>query len=391
MKNKNKALMYGVLVGVVFSILAILLISKESLRQQEQANNSEDAGVLTLYTSRKEQLIKPLIAQFEEKFNVKVQILSAKAPQLISRLELEGQKTEADVLLTTDLANLVVAEKKGFFHAVSSAEIMARIPAKYRDAEGRWFGLSKRTRAVFYNKDAVKPSELSSYFNVAGEHWREKLLIRSSDNVYNQSLFAAIIANLGEEKASIWAENIVKNMARQPSGGDTDQLRAVAAGEGDIAIANHYYYYRLKNSSKAKDREVASKLGVFLPNQLPSINANDGLDGGLDEGSVAGASGLGEFVASHALDGAHVNISGAGVLSYSNNRFFAIKLIEFLASKEAQEYYAKVNYEFPVNPEAAIPSDLSELGIFKEDATSYKKIADKLPDAVLLFDKAGWK
>jgi len=233
------------------------------------------------------------------------------------------------------------------------------IPERYRDPAGEWFGLSLRARIVFYAKDRVNPAELSTYEALADPKWKGRICIRGSDNIYNQSLLASMIAIHGPVKAEEWAKGMVANFARKPQGGDRDQITAVAAGECDLAIANTYYYGNMITSSKPADKAAAEKVGVFWPNQGDR--------------------------------GAHVNISGGAVTKSARNKDAAIKLLEFLSGDEAQRIYAEVNQEYPVKGGVAWSDLVKSWGTFKADDLNVAALGDNNAAAVKIFDRVGWR
>ena len=323
------------------------------------AVSSAFAAEVNVYSSRKEHLIRPLLDAFTEETGVETKLVTDKAGKLIARLSQEGEYTQADVLITVDAGNLGNAKAKDLLQSIDSKKLQSIIPTHLRDKDNQWFGLSKRARAIFYRKDAVKKDDVRDYEDLSSSKWYKQVLIRSSSNIYNQSLVASLIANDGEGSASSWARSVVDNMARTPKGGDTDQLRALAAGEGEIAVANTYYYGRLIGSDDPKKNAVAEKIGIVFPNQ----NGR----------------------------GTHINVSGAGVTKHAKNKVEAVQLIEFLASKKAQKLLAKVNYEFPVNKKVKPHPVVAKWGKFKEDELSLTRLGELNTDAVLLMDRAGWK
>ncbi|MDH3387927.1 MAG: extracellular solute-binding protein, partial [Gammaproteobacteria bacterium] len=225
------------------------------------------AQEVNVYSARKEALILPLLKKFEATSGIGFNLITGKEDALLKRLESEGRSTPADVFITTDAGRLQRAKEAGVLQPIEDAVLSARIPQNLRDSENYWFGLSQRARIIFYVKDRVDPAELSTYEALAEPRWKKRICIRSSDNIYNQSLVASMIEARGVEATEAWARGLVANLARKPAGGDTDQLRAAAAGLCDIAIANTYYFARLATSGKAEDRKVAESLGVFWPNQ----------------------------------------------------------------------------------------------------------------------------
>ena len=333
-------------------ILLILIATISALVSSSEVN---------VYSHRHYDTDKKLFKIFEKQTGIKVNIIKAKASQLIKRIESEGKNTPADVLITSDVGRLVQAQNKGLFQVVQSNFLNKNIPEKLRQKDGYWFALTKRARVIVYNKDTVKADELSTYANLTHKKWYKKLLIRKSNNIYNQSLLASFIASDGRETAKQWAKGIVKNMARNPAGSDRDQMKAVIAGIGDICVANTYYLGKLLNSKKTSEREVAKKIAIFFPNQ-----------------------GVGER-------GVHINISGAGVIRYSKNKANAIRFIEFLVSKQAQEIFTSANYEYPVNPNVSMSDLLKSWGTFKEDNTPLEEFGINNANAVKVFNEVNWR
>lgn len=317
------------------------------------------ADEVNVYSARQEALILPLLERFERETGIEVNLVTAKADALLKRLESEGRSTPADVLITTDAGRLQRAKDADLLQPVDSPVLRERIPANLRDRDSHWFGLSQRARVIFYVRDRVDPAELSTYEALAEPRWKGRICIRSSGNIYNQSLVASMIETHGVARTEAWARGLVANFARKPAGGDTDQLRAAAAGLCDIAIANTYYFGRLVNSDKPKDQEVARKLGVFWPNQ-------DGR-------------------------GAHVNVSGAGVTRHARNPEAARRLLEFLTGNEAQAWYAEVNNEYPVVAGAPVSKTLRDFGAFKADSLNLTRLGENNRAAVELMDRAGWR
>lgn len=315
--------------------------------------------VLNLYSSRHYDTDEALYENFTKATGIKINRIEAGEDQLLQRMRAEGDKSPADVLITVDAGRLWRAQQNGLLQPLKNANLEKAIPAHLREAEGHWFGFSKRARVFVVNKDKVKPGDLARYEDLADPKWKGRLLIRSSTNVYMQSLAGSMIATLGEQATETWARAVVANLARAPKGGDTDQLKAVAAGEGDVAVSNTYYLARLINSSKAEDKDVASRLAVIFPNQGDR--------------------------------GTHVNISGAGVAKYSPNKANAIKFLEYLASPEAQNYFAKGNYEYPVIAGVPLHPVIQAWGSFKEDQISAAVFGRNNEEALKLMDRAGWK
>jgi iron(III) transport system substrate-binding protein len=317
------------------------------------------SGEVNLYSARKEKLIKPLLDRFTEATGITVNLVTGKADALLQRLQTEGRNSPADLLITTDAGRLHRAKEAGVTQAVESDLLSGQVPASFRDPQGHWFGLSLRARPLLYVKERVDPSVLSSYEALTDPRWRGRICIRSSNNIYNQSLVASMIAANGPEASEHWVKGLVNNFARPPRGGDRDQIKAAAAGLCDIAIANTYYLAGMLSSKDAAQREAAGKMAVFWPNQ----NSR----------------------------GAHVNVSGASVTRAAKNRDNAIRLLEFLVSKEAQSWYAQANGEYPVRNDVAASDLLTSWGRFKMDTLNLSRLGELNPQAVRLMDRAGWK
>jgi len=318
-----------------------------------------DSGEVNLYSARKEALIKPLLERFTEASGIEVNLVTAKADALLQRLQREGANSPADLLITVDAGNLHRAKAAGVTQPIDSAAVLEAVPEAYRDPDGHWVGLSLRARPILYVKDRVNPAELSTYEALAEPHWRDRICIRSSDNIYNQSLVASLIAANGVEATEQWAAGLVANMARPPKGGDRDQIKAAAAGQCDIAIANTYYLAGMLQSNDPGERAPAEKMAVFWPNQ-------DGR-------------------------GAHVNVSGAALTEAADNEANALRLLEFLLTSDAQAWYAEVNGEYPVLGDVEVSPVLAEWGEFKADDLNLAKLGELNDEAVRLMDRAGWR
>lgn len=331
----------------------------ESEVASEEATESEDAGVVNLYTSRHYDTDRELYDRFTEETGIVVNVVEGKGDELMERLDREGPATEADVFITADAGNLARLKEKELTQAVDSEVLTANIPDKLRDDDNEWFGLTKRARVIVYSKDRVDPSELSTYEALTEPEWKERVLIRSSENIYNQSILASFIELNGEEAAKEWAAGIVENMAREPQGGDTDQVVAVVAGEGDVAISNTYYVGRLLNSENPEEVKIGEDVGIFFPNQDTT--------------------------------GTHINISGAAVTKHAKNVENAIKFIEFLTSEEAQFVFAEGNNEYPVNPNVEPTELLASWGEFKEQDIDLTILGTNNARAIQLFNEVGWK
>lgn len=345
MKNMWRASVWLIALGVaMFTTYSAMAEDK-----QKQVN---------LYSASKEHLIRPILEVFEKETGIKVNVTNIGSSAMTARLDLEGKDTQADAVIVVDVANLYHLQEKGLLQPIESAVLIKNIPSNLRDNDNHWFGFTTRSRVIFYAKDRVNPDEIKSYADLVDPKWKGRILVRSSDNTYNQSLLASMIAHDGKEKALAWAKGVVANFARAPEGGDRDQLRAAASGVGDIVITNTYYYARMLHGEDEKDREYAEKLGVIFPNQNSY--------------------------------GAHVNIRGGGVTKYAKHKDEAVQLMEFLSSEEAQSFFAKDNFEFPVKPDVKWPQSLSVWGGAKFDALPLTQVGENNAEAVKLFDEANW-
>lgn len=317
------------------------------------------AEEVNVYSAREEQLIKPLLDAFSKDTGIKVNLVTGDDDPLLERLKREGVNSPADVLITADAGRLYRATQNGSLQAIQSAKLNQAVPANLRDPENRWFGLTYRARVIFYNKDKVKPNELSTYEALADPQWQGRVCVRSSNSIYNQSLLASMIQADGAAQAENWAKGLVNNFARAPAGGDRDQIKAVAAGQCDVALANTYYYAQMLYGKDAAQKAAASKVGLFWPNQNNR--------------------------------GTHINISGAGVTTAAKNKENAIKLLEYMVLDDAQRWYSSTNGEFPVKPGITASPELQSWGNFKRDPVNLSVLGKNNAQAVMLMDKAGWQ
>ncbi len=318
------------------------------------------ASELNLYSARHYYSDDALYEGFTKATGIKVNRVEASGDKLLARIRQEGRNSPADVLVVVDAGNLWLAEREGFFRPVRAKGIEDRIPARLRHPDGLWFGFSTRARIIVYNKDTVKAADAPKrYEDLADPRWKGKVCMRSSASVYNLSLMASLIHYLGEEKAEGWARGLVANFARDPKGGDTDQIRAIAAGECAVTLANTYYLARLMKSDKDADRAVAAKIGAVFPNQGDR--------------------------------GTHVNVSGAGVLANAPNPENAVRFLEYLLGPEAQTLFAGSNNEYPVAPGVAADSALAKLGNFKADSLGIHVLGENQARAQKAYDRAGFK
>jgi iron(III) transport system substrate-binding protein len=330
-----------------------LSVFGSDLRAEEQ--------VVNLYSAQQEHLIRPVLELFTKKTGIKVNLITGDAAGLVTRLQQEGIKTPADALLTADIGNLYAAKNRNLLQAIKSEKLTHNIPANLRDSEGFWYGFTKRARLLFVRKKDINDGLKNiQYTDLSEEKWQNGILIRSSEHVYNQSMLASVLLHEGEEKALYFAKGIVKNMARPPQGGDRDQLRALAAGEGKIAVANSYYYAMLLSDDKAlRDDLVAKEVVALIPNQKTT--------------------------------GVHVNIRGGGVTKTAKNKKEAIALLEFLSEPTAQEIFAELNNEYPVNK--AVSADKIEklYGKIKFDDVALEEIGKLQQKSISIIEQAGWR
>jgi iron(III) transport system substrate-binding protein len=315
-------------------------------------------GEVNIYSARHYPADEQLFSLFTKETGIAVNQIKGTGAELMERIKLEGAESPADVFVTVDAGNLWRAQDAGIFQSVSSPELDKHIPANLREPSGLWYSFAKRARVFVYDTNKVKAEEFSTYEQLADPKWAKRVLIRSSNNIYNQSLVASIIHNDGTEKAEAWCKGIVANMARAPKGGDTDQINALVAGEGDIAVSNTYYFARMLSGDDEALKTKLASFKVFFPNQADR--------------------------------GTHVNVSGAGVAASSPNKDTAIKFLEFLISPEAQEIFAGANFEFPVRDGAEAAAVIKSWGDFKEDEINVVELGKNNAEAVMLMDRAGW-
>ncbi len=320
---------------------------EEPKKEEKKEEPKKEAKVVNLYTTRHYESDDELYKKFEKETGIKVNVVNEKkAGALIEKIKSQKENVQADLFITADAGNLAKAKSAGILEMVDSAVLSKNIPEKYRDVDSHWFGLTKRARIMLYSKERVKPEDLKglNYDKLSKDaRWNKKLLVRSSSNIYNQSLVASFIEVLGEDGAKAWVKGIVSQMARKPEGNDRDQALAIKNKEGDIAISNSYYYGKLVNDKKpdSKYAGVADVVGIYFPNDDPN--------------------------------GVHVNISGIGLIKNAPNQEEAVKLMEFLSEVPQQEQFSSANYEFPVNKEAK----MSELLKSWLDAQNIKELNEQ--------------
>jgi iron(III) transport system substrate-binding protein len=315
---------------------------------------------LNLYSARHYQTDEALYTNFTKATGIKINRIELGDEPLLERLRSEGSKSPADVVLLVDAARLFKAQSEGLFAPVDSKLLQQRIPAQYRAQDNSWFGFSTRARVIAYNKATVKPEDVDTYAELADPKNKGKLCIRSGSHPYNLSLFASILARGNEAQTEQILKGMNDNMARAPKGGDTDQIRAVASGECSVAVTNSYYWVRLLKSTKPEDKEVVSKVALVWPDQTGN--------------------------------GTHLNLSGGAVAKNAPNRSNAVKFLEYLASDEAQAYFANGNNEWPTVKGVALNNpELESLGKFKADELPISAIAPRTVVAQKILDKVGFK
>ncbi|GAB1393124.1 Fe(3+) ABC transporter substrate-binding protein [Rhodocyclaceae bacterium] len=331
------------------TLLTSTLISCGAIAQEK---------VLNLYSARHYQTDEALYSNFTKQTGIKINRIEAKEDELLERIKNEGTQSPADIFLTVDAARLAKADELGIFAPLQSKVLEARIPAHLRSAD--WAAFSTRARVIIYNKTNIKPEDVQNYEDLASSKLKGQVCSRSGAHPYNLSLLASLIAHMGEQKAEEWARGVVANFARTPKGGDTDQIKAVAAGECGVAISNSYYFARLMRSAKPDDKKIVDNLGVIWPNQK--------------------------------TQGVHMNVSGGGILKTAPNKDAAMKFMEYLAADEAQRYFADGNNEWPAV--SSVKTDnpaLAALGNFKADTLPIPTLAKNAALAQKIYDRAGWK
>ena len=323
--------------------------------------NTNKSKEINIYSQRHYDSDKMQYKKFEEKTGIKVNVTKAGADELIQRLKNEGDNSQADLFITVDVGKLWQASDMGLFQKFNDQKVFDNIDPQFLDKNGYWVPVTYRSRVVVYSNERVKKEDLSTYEDLANEKWRGRLLVRSSSNAYNQALMSSLVANLGPEAVTSWSEAVVKNFARDPKGSDRDQVKAIAAGQGDIAIVNSYYIGLLLASEKEEEINAGKAVSVFFPNQ-----------------------GDGER-------GAHINVSGIALAKNAPNKENAIELIKYLTSVEGQETYVNNSYEYSVNPNVKPDEIVQAWGEFKKDPVDLNMLGIKRDEAIRIFDKTGWK
>ena len=330
-------------------LLIAVMASQVAVAQEKQLN---------LYSARHYQTDEALYANFTRQTGIQINRIEAKEDELLERIRNEGAKSPADVFLTVDAARLAKADELGLFAPVKSKVLEDRIPANLRSPD--WFAFSTRARVIIANRDQVRIEDIQNYEDLADPKLKGKVCSRSGSHPYNLSLMSALIAHLGEAKAEAWARGVVSNFARGPKGGDTDQIKSVAAGECGVAVSNTYYLARLLRSEKPDDKKLMDKISIIWPNQKSF--------------------------------GAHINISGGGMLKSAPNKDSAVRFLEYLASDDAQRYFADGNNEWPAVSNLTVKNPaLDAMGKFKPDSLPVATLAKNAAAAQKIYDRAGWK
>ncbi|MFN3961018.1 MAG: Fe(3+) ABC transporter substrate-binding protein [Parvularculaceae bacterium] len=323
------------------------------------APNTAPPGEVNVYSGRHYDSDLAIFDAFTAETGIKVNVIEAAGDALIERLALEGSASPADLFITADAGMLWRAKQRGVLRKIEDRAVLERTPDHFRDPEGAWVGLSKRARIIIYNKGAGAPAGLDSYEDLADPSLRGMICVRSSTNVYNQSLLAAIIAHRGREAALAWAKGVVANFARAPEGNDTAQIEATAAGLCRLAIVNSYYVARYAGTGDAAKDAIGARIGVIFPDQETT--------------------------------GTHVNVSGAGVARHAPNAAGAEKLLAYLLRDEVQAAFALGNNEYPIVAGVPPSGPVAALGSFREDDLSMAALGENQAEAVKVFDEAGWK
>lgn len=347
----------------IFTVLIVVAAAIAGCGMQignrEMAVVGPTAEALHIYSARHYAGDQKLFDAFTEKTGIQIIEIKGTAQELIERLREEGERSPADLLLTVDAGVLDAAKRQGALQPLRSETLKRQVPAQWRDEDDYWVGITTRARVIVYAKDRVDARELSTYEALTGDKWHGKLLVRSANNLYNQTLLSSFIQLHGKAMAEEWAAGIVNNLARPPEGGDRAQAKAIADGVGDVAIMNTYYIGQMLMSDRSEEVAIAADLGVFFPNQETS--------------------------------GTHVNISGAGVTAHAPKEEKAIQFLEFATSEEGQSILSRATYEFPVNQDADVPELLESWGAFKTQNIDYSRLGEYQQTAMDIFYKVGWE
>ena len=323
--------------------------------------SEKNSNEVNLYSQRHYAVDELQYKNFTKLTGIKVNVVKANADELIERLKNEGENSPADLFITVDAGKLQKAAEFELLQRVNNKIINNNVSNDLKDKNSFWVPITYRARIVVYSNDRVLKSELSTYEDLANAKWKNRILVRSSSNAYNQALMSSLVANLGSDMASNWSEGIVKNFARDPKGNDRDQVKAIAAGQGDLAIVNSYYIGLLLSSKNEEEINAGKSVSVFFPNQ------------GKNE------------------RGSHINVSGIGLTKNSPNKENAIRLMEYLTSIDAQNTYVNNSYEYPANPLVKPSKIVQDWGTFKIDTLDLNMLGKFRQEAIRIFDKTGWK
>ena len=323
------------------------------------SNNFVKADTLNIYSHRQPYLLKPFIEDYSKKTGIKINVVYS-SKGLAQRLSSEGKNTKADLILTVDIGRLHRYQDLGLLASIKSEILEMKIPYYLRSKDNTWFGLSKRTRVIAVSKQRVELGAITTFEDLAKPKWKGKVCSRPGSHVYNRALMSSIIAAHGENKAIKWAKGLVSNLAKKPQGNDRSQVKSIFSGECDIVIINHYYFGKLTYSSNKEHRKWANSARIIFPNQGDNQR------------------------------GAHINISGGGVVKFSKNKDQAQKFLEYLVNVDAQKLYGDVNFEYPINNNSKLSDKLQALGTFKEDSIPIDEIARLAPKAQEIIDKVYW-
>ena len=323
------------------------------------SNNFVKADTLNIYSHRQPYLLKPFIEDYSKKTGIKINVVYS-SKGLAQRLSSEGKNTKADLILTVDIGRLHRYQDLGLLASIKSEILEMKIPYYLRSKDNTWFGLSKRTRVIAVSKQRVELGAITTFEDLAKPKWKGKVCSRPGSHVYNRALMSSIIAAHGENKATKWAKGLVSNLAKKPQGNDRSQVKSIFSGECDIVIINHYYFGKLTYSSNKEHRKWANSARIIFPNQGDNQR------------------------------GAHINISGGGVVKFSKNKDQAQKFLEYLVNVDAQKLYGDVNFEYPINNNSKLSDKLQALGTFKEDSIPIDEIARLAPKAQEIIDKVYW-
>lgn len=344
--------------GAAMLAVIVLLSACGAADGAMRTRAADGEQVVHVFSARHYEGDQLLFERFAEKTGIQVREVKGTAVELVERLRAEGGEANADLFIAADGGVMEYAKRRGVLQQMRDELVERQVPADWRDPDRYWVAIAARARVIAYAKDRVAPGELSSYEDLTDERWKGRVLARSSSNLYNRSMLASFIALNGEQQAARWASGIAGNLARPPEGGDIAQVKAVAAGVGDAAIVNAYYIGQMLQSQDPEEARAAERLGIVFPNQ-------------------------------HSI-GTHVNVSGAGLTRYARNRENALKLLEFVTSREGQTLLVQESFEFPVNAEADMPALLESWGPFKAQPVDFAAMLDYSDKAAELFISAGW-